>query len=152
MEPKKNDAGKRSGFGLLPLDALGLVVDVLHFGAYFDAPNNWKGLDPERIYDAFWRHLTDVQSGEVCDRDSGLPHWAHIATNALFMTWFGMQGRLSSASAGLERAPKTAPRKCHAPGPTGPAFGLSCQLEEGHDGSHESMGRFWLVTVDPRTP
>jgi hypothetical protein len=50
-------------------------------------PHSWKGV-PEakrRYRAALQRHENALARGEVLDRESGLPHRAHIATNSLFL-------------------------------------------------------------------
>ena len=84
----KFDNGKRV-WSLLPLESVELVVDVLMFGATKYAPNNWKKVQPmERYLDAAMRHLVARLQGEVLDKESGLPHLAHLACCALFAIWF----------------------------------------------------------------
>lgn len=75
---------------LVPAEAIEDVARVLGFGAkkYFE--NGWKTLpDPEPRYLAsLLRHVYRIQCGEEIDPDSGLPHIAHAATNAMFLCWF----------------------------------------------------------------
>lgn len=83
----KYDAGKRR-WSLLPLVALGLVVDVLEFGARKYAPDGWRSVSNARTryYDAAMRHLTEWWTGnETADAESGLPHLAHAACCVLFL-------------------------------------------------------------------
>lgn len=78
---------------LLPLDAVESIVEVMTFGANKYAPNNWKYLDnaESRYKAALLRHVAAIDKGEVKDPDSGLPHIAHAACNALFLLWFHIQ-------------------------------------------------------------
>lgn len=65
--------------------ALTAVAWVSTFGAVKYATHSWK-LVPragERYADALHRHILAQASGEVNDPESGLPHAAHIAWNAL---------------------------------------------------------------------
>ena len=66
------------------------VAEVLEYGARKYQPNSWQHVPnaKERYEDALDRHLNSWKSGEVVDPESGLPHLAHIATNALFLLWF----------------------------------------------------------------
>lgn len=86
---RKFDAGKPR-WSLLPMDAVELVIRVLEHGARLHAEENWKKVDGAevRYRDAIFRHAAKIQLGEALDADSGLPHAAHIACNALFLTWF----------------------------------------------------------------
>ncbi len=76
---------------LLPWLAIKSVIQVLEYGAKKYAPNNWRGVTPERYADALHRHMIDWQLGTRIDEESGLPTMAHIATNALFVLWFDLQ-------------------------------------------------------------
>lgn len=88
MEGTKYDTGKRI-WSLLPWEPLGLVVDVLMSGAKKYSPNNWMKVNPpERYLDAAMRHLVARLQGEVLDKESGLPHLAHLTCCALFSLWF----------------------------------------------------------------
>lgn len=90
---QKDNSGKRL-WKLLPTKAVGLVVDVLGYGAYL-APrpdgtkgygeNNWQGIPTLDYYDAALRHLTAWKLGERLDSASGLSHLAHAACCILFM-------------------------------------------------------------------
>lgn len=83
---RKNDAGKRP-WDLVPFGAMGVVVDVLAFGAALYGAHNWRYVaDPERRYfSAAMRHLVAWQEGERLDPESGLPHLAHAACCVLFL-------------------------------------------------------------------
>lgn len=67
--------------------ALGLVVSVLTFGARKYEAHSWRQVEngPERYRDALYRHLAAYEAGEVNDPESGLPHLAHVTTNAMFL-------------------------------------------------------------------
>lgn len=72
---------------LLPLEAVGYVVDVLTFGAKKYAPDGWRQV-PEwrrRYYAAALRHLVAWWKGERVDPESGLPHLAHAGCCLLFL-------------------------------------------------------------------
>jgi hypothetical protein len=80
----KHDAYK-SRLDLLPPTATEYVGHVLGHGARKYAPNNWKKCaNPERYIAAGMRHYVKHLKGEFLDQDSGLPHLAAVATNALF--------------------------------------------------------------------
>lgn len=88
---QKDNTGKRQWW-LLPWDTVGLVVDVLMYGAY-EAPrpdgskgygaNNWRGIPTVEYLDAAVRHMNDWRAGEWRDV-SGRPHLAHAACCILF--------------------------------------------------------------------
>lgn len=81
---RKFDAGK-ARWDLLPFRALGLIAQVLTFGAKKYDENNWQGLDIKRVEAAMLRHYAAYRSGELLDPETGLPHLAHFGCCALFM-------------------------------------------------------------------
>lgn len=95
----KYDAGKPD-WALLPLDAVGHVVRVLSHGAVKYGKNNWRQVDgaTERYIAALLRHLEAWRGGETLDPDSGLPHVAHMACNAIFLVWFECGGRRANTN------------------------------------------------------
>jgi hypothetical protein len=84
IEGTKHDNGKPR-WDLLQWTALSSVVDVMTFGATKYAPDNWR-LVPDwraRYSAALMRHFAAWRRGEQFDGESGLPHLAHVAWNAL---------------------------------------------------------------------
>lgn len=83
----KLDKGKNrlnlvfSGFAT----ALWRVGEVGTFGANKYTDNGWQSVEKpeERYTSAMLRHLFKSYQGEYIDRESGLPHLAHVAWNAL---------------------------------------------------------------------
>ncbi len=74
---------------LIPTQLINGVGEVMTFGANKYSKNNWRNLDdPTRYLDALMRHLEAYRSGEEFDEETGLPHLAHLATNAGFLLWF----------------------------------------------------------------
>jgi hypothetical protein len=71
---------------LVPWDSILWVGKVLTFGAKKYAPNSWRTVPDalERYKHALIRHWIAMETGEWLDPESGLPHWAHIACDALF--------------------------------------------------------------------
>lgn len=77
--------------------AIADVVKVLSFavrpkeqGGKGYVPHSWRQV-PEgrrRYLSAMYRHLAAIERGEELDDESGLPHLAHVATNALFLLEF----------------------------------------------------------------
>lgn len=95
----KADDGKLR-WGLLLNNTLGVgkavraVVRVLNFavrskdkGGKGYTPHSWREVPnaKERYEDALHRHLDALREGETHDAESGESHWAHVATNALFL-------------------------------------------------------------------
>ncbi len=66
------------------------IAQVLEFGARKYAPNSWQEVPDafNRYTAAMRRHLCAIQKGELIDADSGLPHHAHMACNAMFISYF----------------------------------------------------------------
>ncbi len=50
------------------------------------------GFEYERLIGSSLRHLTAFARGEDLDPDSGLQHMAHLATNALFLLDYQLNG------------------------------------------------------------
>lgn len=63
--------------------ALNEVIKVGTDGAKVHGKGNWKGLDVDRLKEAFCRHIMDYLQGNKIDKDSGSPAMAHVAWNAL---------------------------------------------------------------------
>ena len=76
---------------LLPFDALKEVVKVQEFGSTKYPIDSWKAMSGDykrRYLNAAMRHMEAIISGEDLAGDSQLPHAAHLACNALFLTYF----------------------------------------------------------------
>lgn len=83
----KFDKGKNR-LDLLPFDALQDVARVLTYGTQKGYPeSSWRNVTDgrKRYMAAALRHLFARVRGEYTDPESGLPHLAHFACNALFM-------------------------------------------------------------------
>ena len=77
------DNGK-ARYDLLPYDALEVLAKVYTDGAVKYAPRNWeKGMDWSRMFGSLVRHAFAFWRGEDNDKESGSPHMAHVAWNAL---------------------------------------------------------------------
>jgi len=63
--------------------ALYAVIAVLQYGKQKYEAHSWKRVDGERYDDARLRHVLDHYL-EDADKESGLEHMAHEATNCLF--------------------------------------------------------------------
>lgn len=85
----KLDNGKPR-HSLLPKGSINSIIAVLEFGAKKYEANNWQKVDnaKERYYDAAMRHIDSWWNGEKHDKETGLHHLAHAATNLLFLKWF----------------------------------------------------------------
>lgn len=66
------------------------VGEVLTFGAKKYAPNSWQTVPnaKERYEDALYRHWLAYLGGDKVDKESGLSHLKHLATNAMFLLYF----------------------------------------------------------------
>lgn len=96
--PKADGGGLRYDDGkirmeLLPFDALRSVAEVLTVGAKKYAPRNWeRGMLWSKCVGCLMRHLVSRMMGERLDKESGLPHLAHVAVNALFLLTYELRG------------------------------------------------------------
>lgn len=82
----KYDDGKIR-MDLIPWNSIDEVMKVMTFGANKYTPGGWKTVPDglARYEAALIRHLSAYKQGEEIDKESGLPHLAHMACNALFM-------------------------------------------------------------------
>lgn len=80
----KHDEGKLP-LSTIPAEALADVARVMQFGLKkYGEMYGWrKGIEYSRRLDAIYRHLMALITGEDDDPESGLPHTAHIAWNAM---------------------------------------------------------------------
>lgn len=72
---------------LIPTEIIGAIRAVRLFGVKkYNDPDNWKKVEIQRYRDAAFRHfmayLDDPQGN---DKESGLPHLAHLACNIAFL-------------------------------------------------------------------
>ena len=84
----KLDQNKRQ-WNLLPWREVGLVVDVLMFGANKYSPDNWKHVlyAEERYLEAAIRHIVARIHNRINDPESRKPHLAHAVCSLLFIMW-----------------------------------------------------------------
>lgn len=93
MKPRKKIGRKfdknKLRYSLLPWESIKVVVQVLEHGAVKYGDNNWKYVDnlESRYLDAAQRHLASIHLGEYKDKESGLPHWAHVVCCMMFFGW-----------------------------------------------------------------
>lgn len=87
-ESKKHDTDKLR-YDLIPPECLESIAKILTFGADKYGANNWQGLEDfeSRYYAALERHIQAWRMGEKIDPESGQPHLAHVACNAVFLLW-----------------------------------------------------------------
>lgn len=89
----KNDEGKPR-MDLLPMDALLEIAKTLTFGAKQYGDRNWeKGIDIQRLRAAELRHDAAHEMGQEFDEESGLPHKAHKACDALMELSLYLRGK-----------------------------------------------------------
>lgn len=77
--------------------ALQLVGDIGTYGAVKYTDNGWQEVDNgiERYLSAMLRHYFKYKDGEYYDRESELPHLAHMAWNALAVLELSERGHLT---------------------------------------------------------
>lgn len=62
------------------------VATVREYGVEkYKDPENWRGVEASRYYDALWRHLLAIGKGETVDPESNIPHLWHVACNVNFL-------------------------------------------------------------------
>ena len=78
----KADAGKPK-LTLVPRKILTAIARVREYGCQkYGDPENWKQVDPVRYKDAAFRHFVSyLDDPKGVDKESGLPHLAHLACN-----------------------------------------------------------------------
>lgn len=88
----KNQVNKADGGKIKPrlligdmASAIKCISAVLSYGAEKYEERGWASVNPSRYEDALLRHYLANKSGEPVDKESGLPHLAHLACNALFL-------------------------------------------------------------------
>lgn len=81
-------------FDLLSPIALAYVARVLTLGADKYSAHNWReGISCDRLNAAILRHAMPMLVGEYCDRETGLPHAAHLMCEAMFYLELGSSDR-----------------------------------------------------------
>ena len=85
----KADKGKPRP-SLVPPALIDGVMQTREFGtARYGGPENWRGVEPHRYWDALLRHvLAAWNDWKAIDPESGMPHLWHAATNAAFLMQF----------------------------------------------------------------
>lgn len=81
---------------LLSLPLMEWIVKVYTYGVEkYNQPGSWMLLENgyQRYKAALLRHIVAYEKGEVNDPESGLPHLAHAAWNAIAMLWFGLNNK-----------------------------------------------------------
>ena len=82
----KFDQGKPR-LTLVPRNIIFEIARVREYGnAKYGDPENWRTVDKERYRDAAFRHfMAYLDEPHGLDRESGLPHLAHLACNIAFL-------------------------------------------------------------------
>lgn len=82
----KRDAGKLQ-LTLVPREIIRAIAATRMYGTMkYGNPDNWKRVEIERYRDAAFRHfLAYLDDPKGIDRESGLPHLWHLATNIAFI-------------------------------------------------------------------
>jgi hypothetical protein len=75
-------------WSLISFKALEPLVRVIMYGVKKYEQDNWKlSTDPIVPMDSLQRHLICLYEGEFLDKESKLPHIAHIMANAMFISY-----------------------------------------------------------------
>lgn len=82
----KRDEGKED-FTLVPTGIIHAIERVRKYGCKkYKDPDNWKRVEKDRYFKAFFRHaLAYLEDPDGVDKESGLPHHWHCATNLAFI-------------------------------------------------------------------
>lgn len=73
-------------FDCIPPYSEEMIARVLTMGAKKYSVRNWElGMDWDRCINSLMRHLNKFRQGVNMDEESGLPHIAHVAVNAIFL-------------------------------------------------------------------
>jgi hypothetical protein len=83
--PKESDG--KPNWSVFPFKEASDVLKVFEYGAEkYGAPFTYrKGIPINELLAAIFRHAIEIQTGFDNDKESGLPHAAHIAANALMI-------------------------------------------------------------------
>lgn len=85
-EASHHDTGKIGLQFILAMPGLDQVAKVGDYGAKkYDQWNYVKGMPWTKLLGSCSRHLASFIRGEDLDKESGLPHLAHLAYNALIL-------------------------------------------------------------------
>lgn len=91
-EPKNIEAKSDAGKPKLSLVPRQIIYDIAKIREYGNAkypeggPDNWKKVEIGRYRDAAFRHfLAYLDDPKGADKESGLPHLAHLACNIAFL-------------------------------------------------------------------
>lgn len=82
----KADNGKPT-LSLVPKEIIYEIEKVRSFGVKkYKDPNNWRKVELERYHEALLRHTLAIWNDvDAKDKESGLLHLSHIATNIAFI-------------------------------------------------------------------
>lgn len=91
MENKERGLRYNDGkpkWSLVDFNSLEDMVRVLEMGAKKYSTFNWqKGMPVSEVIESMLRHTFSLLSGEINDKESGLPHIGHIQCNAMFIAY-----------------------------------------------------------------
>lgn len=84
-DPKRGAGQSKPPVHFIPGVAEVMVGLALETGASKYGPFNWRkeSISITTYIGAIRRHASLMLDGELIDRESGLPHWAHIAASAM---------------------------------------------------------------------
>ena len=91
MENIKNQSAKADSgkpiLSLVPKQIIYEIEKVRSFGVKkYKDPDNWKKVELERYHEALLRHTLAIWDNvQARDKESGLLHLSHIATNVSFL-------------------------------------------------------------------
>jgi len=84
--------GQKARYDLIPPDALEVLARVYTVGAIKYSDRNWeRGMTWGRCFSSLMRHAWAWARGEDTDLETGLPHMAHVAWNALALVTYQLR-------------------------------------------------------------
>ena len=88
VKPGTKHDSQKLRWELLPWSEIEDMVRSLTFGAIKYEDDNWQKVKPaSRYIGAMMRHIVAHEKGETIDKESGVPHLAVVAVDALFALW-----------------------------------------------------------------
>ena len=86
QQEAKADKGKLR-ISLTPTQIIKDIAEVRMYGTdKYGSPENWKQVEMQRYIDALLRHTLEfIKDNDSADKESGIPHYKHMACNMAFI-------------------------------------------------------------------
>lgn len=79
------DGPEKVDYTCLPFEGLEAAARVRAFGISKHGESDWKTHPPVYFLRKIFRHSVEIARGRFVDDESGLPHAAHIAVDAMML-------------------------------------------------------------------